>query len=411
MSFQRIWSWLLGFLVIRVEGESLEKFVNMAASRGIVIWDIIKMKNNNIIIKVRISSLRPLRHIRQRVGCRISILSKEGLPFWLWQLRRRKLLTAGGLLFVITLYVMASFVWFIEINGTARIPEAEIRKVLANEGLEPWVWKRNLDLNELGKSLTNQISGLAWAGLEMRGTRIIVRVVEKVLPNPKASQSPADVVAKREGLVTEVLVLEGEAKVKAGEVVQPGQVLIAGEVHPPERPGGVTAIEEEGTAIPVPVRQVSARGIVKARTWHQSYGQAQLVEKGLRFSGASVERISIKWGSREIIIKGPKVIPYAYLDRTESRKKLPSWRNIVIPVEVINTVFRELVPYSIEHDLEEATQLALQKARAELQPKLAPEYKLLKERVEEVPTGQEYVIKLRLTLETLEDIGKVQYWK
>ncbi len=412
MLFQRIWSWLVGFLVIRVEGESLEKFVNMAASRGIFLWDMMRLDRNSMVARVRVSGLRPLRHIRRRVGCRFSILDKEGLPFYLWKMRRRKLLTAGGILFVLTLYALASFVWFVEVAGANKISEAEIRRVLAAEGLKPGVWKGSLDLDRVEKSLTRQISGLAWAGVEMRGTRVIVKVVEKVIPPPKPSQEAANVVAKREGLVTEVLVLTGEAAVQPGDVVKPGQVLISGEVHPPNTPGGIiTGQGQKGEEFPLPSRQVSARGIVRARTWRQGYGEAQVVEKGLRRNGARAERISIKWGKREIIIKGPKVIPFARAEQEEFRKNLPSWRNIQIPVEVVSTVYHELVPFTRNNGLEGARKLALQMAMAQIKQELSPEAKVLKNQVEELRAGEDNLVQLRLTLETIEDIGQVQYWK
>jgi similar to stage IV sporulation protein len=411
VSFQRFWSWLAGFLVIRIEGEAIEKFINMAASRGIYLWDIMRLDSNTMVARVRLSGLRPLRHIRRRVGCRFCILDKQGLPFYLWKMRRRKLLTTGAILFVGTLYALASFVWFVEITGTNKIPEVEIRQALVAEGLHPGVWKRNIDLNAVGKGLTRRVCGLAWAGVEMQGTRVIVKVVEKVLPPAKPSQDTADVVAKREGLVTQLLVLTGEAAVQPGDVVRPGQVLISGELRPSGKQLGEATEGSQEEVFPLPSRQVSARGIVRARTWHQGYGEAVVVEKGVQRSGVSVKRISIKWGKEGIIIKGPKIIPFASAEQVETRKNLPSWRNIGIPVEIVNTVYHELVPYSKENGLDGARRLALQMAMAKIKPELSPQAKILSNRVEELRAGEGNLVQLRLTLETIEDIGQVQYRK
>ena len=161
----------------------------------------------------------------------------------------------------------------------------------------------------------------------------------------------------------------------------------------------------------MPSRQVSARGIVRARTWHQGYGEAVVVEKGVQRNGVSVERISIKWGKGEIIIKGPKVIPFVRAEQVETRKNLPSWRNIRIPVEIVNTVYHELVPYSKENGLDGARRLALQMAMAKIKPELSPEAKILSNWVDELSAGEGNLVQLRLTLETIEDIGQVQYRK
>lgn len=414
MSFQRVLSWLLGFLVIRVEGESLEKFINMAASRGIFLWDMVRPDQHSLIARVRVSGLRPLRFIRRRVGCRVTVQEKSGLPFFFWRLRRRKLLTAGGIVFVLAIIALTSFVWFVEVTGTARISEAEVRRVLALEGVYQGAWKHRLDLDRAAKTLIYRIPGVAWAGVELHGTKVSVKIVEKVIPPQKPSQAPADVIAKREGLITQVLVLTGEAAVKTGDTVRPGQVVISGEITPPEGSDGVIPAPDgsdgkEGVPPLIPNRLVSARGIVRARTWRQGYGEAEIVEKGLRPSGAVVERTCIKWGNREIIIKGPKVIPFARSTRVESRKSLPSWRNLTLPVEVLNTVFHELVPYTRKNGIAGARQLAEEKARDRINREIPRGVKILKQRVDEVSTLGSNVIQIQLTVETLEDIGQVRY--
>ncbi|HEX3032097.1 MAG TPA: sporulation protein YqfD, partial [Bacillota bacterium] len=170
MNLQRLWSWLVGFLVIRINGDSLEKFINMAASRGILIWDIRRLQGNSMLVRVRLSALRPLRHIRRRVGCRVKVVDKRGLPFYFWQMRRRKLLTVGAIMFLLTIYLLSSFVWFIDITGNKQVAKADILKALRSEGIREGVWRHSLDLKGAEKRLTGKVPDLAWAGLEMHGT-------------------------------------------------------------------------------------------------------------------------------------------------------------------------------------------------------------------------------------------------
>ena len=53
----RIMSCLQGYLVIHVTGDAPERFVNMAASRGIYLWDVEQLVNGTVIIKVRLKDV------------------------------------------------------------------------------------------------------------------------------------------------------------------------------------------------------------------------------------------------------------------------------------------------------------------------------------------------------------------
>ena len=46
MVLLRLFSFLLGHVSLVVRGEFLEKFVNLAASRGIYLWDITRLEND-----------------------------------------------------------------------------------------------------------------------------------------------------------------------------------------------------------------------------------------------------------------------------------------------------------------------------------------------------------------------------
>ncbi|HEX3032215.1 MAG TPA: sporulation protein YqfD, partial [Bacillota bacterium] len=243
------------------------------------------------------------------------------------------------------------------------------------------------------------------------GTRVEVKVVEKVLPPAKESQKPADIVARCEGLVDQVLVMTGEAVVKSGDMVKPGQKLISGMIQTPEGPGGVNnQVTEDGEIIPLLPRQVSARGIVRARTWHQGYGEVTVTESGYKPSGVIVTRTSIKWRKGEIIIKGPKSSPFQHSRQVVTRKKAPSWRNYIIPVEIVNTEFHEMIPFTINRGVEAARQLAREKAVNQLKQQVSPQAEVLKEQVEETSDPTDNLIQLRITWETMEDIGIVKYW-
>lgn len=53
MFFYILWNFLVGYVIIRVEGLSLEKFINLTVSRGIYLWGI--KRQNYTTLTARIS--------------------------------------------------------------------------------------------------------------------------------------------------------------------------------------------------------------------------------------------------------------------------------------------------------------------------------------------------------------------
>ena len=58
----RIWNYLTGYLVIRVDGLSLEKFINLAVTNGIYLWGINRQSYTSLTACIGISGFRKLQN-------------------------------------------------------------------------------------------------------------------------------------------------------------------------------------------------------------------------------------------------------------------------------------------------------------------------------------------------------------
>lgn len=398
-------SFLVGNVTLIVQGEAPEKFINMAAARGIFLWDIGRTGDRVVLVRVRLDSVRPLRHIARLTGCRFRIRDRRGLPFLWARLYRRRAFLAGAVLFVLGLYLLSSFVWFIDVTGNRRLGTAEILKAAASAGLHRGMPVWRLDTAGVERAIQEQLPGVSWTGVTVRGTRVSIQVVEAVLPRENKA-GPAHIVAKKAGLIKEVLVLSGQAEVKEGDTVVPGQVLISGIVRPPQEP----APAPSDTAVPRPPvepKLVHASGIVRARVWYESYGEAPLVETVRRFTGRTAFNLSIKIGSKEIILIGSPKIPFALYKTETFVKRLPEWRNLQLPVEVITRKYRELEDYREVRDRDAARRLAGERAMRAVEKEIPAGAEILRRRVTELKVKHpENLVRVELVLESLEDIGK-----
>lgn len=408
----KILSFLSGYVTITVPEECMEKFINMATARGIFLWGITIAGSNRVALNVRLSGVQPLRHVARMTRCRFKITGRSGMPFIIGRLSRRKVLLAGALVFVIALYLLSSFIWFIEVTGNRRVPTETIELAARRAGLYRGALKWSLDAAQIETSIARQIPGLSWVGMQVDGTRVRIEVVEKVLPPGSEEEQKMDVVAAKDGLVKEMLVLSGHPLVNEGDTVTAGQVLISAAIPPPENDQEITGEETGDNSGNVleenrePVKYVHARGIVRARVWYEDYGEMNLVEKGAVLTGREITKLCIKIGAKEIILMGPEQVPYKYYDTRTGVKRLPAWRNIHIPVEFITVKYFEKEPYTRRYSRDEARRLAGRRVLTGIKKQIPPGARILdwKERVVETAEPED-IVRVKVIVETLEEIG------
>ncbi|OPZ73311.1 MAG: putative stage IV sporulation protein YqfD [Firmicutes bacterium ADurb.Bin456] len=408
----RLMSFLLGYVTISVAGPAPEKFINMATSRGISLWEVNRSGDGSICLKVRISAIKPMRHIARRTRCRFRILRREGLPFYIARLRRRKTLALGAVFCVCVLYLLTSLVWFIEVKGNEQLSSEELLKVAAEAGLTRGVAKWQVETDAVEAKIMERLPLVAWTGVYLKGTRVIIEVSERTVP-VKEDNRPAHIVAGKAGLIKEILVISGHPVVREGDTVAPGQVLISGEIPALEEQSGPGEVQKPGQKpkLKRPASYVHARGIVRARVWYEGYGEVPLLEEGRRPTGRSETRISIKFEGKEIILSGSKNIPFKIYRTDTLVKSPPPWRNLTIPVELVTVKYFELLDYREERNRGEARSLAEEKALQEALASLPQNARLETQLVEEVHTGRpENLMRVRAMLEVVEDIGTDKYF-
>jgi len=397
-----------GHVVIAVRGTDLTGFVNTALARGILLWNVRRQGAPNpqdagwaekegdlLYARVAAARLGELRNVAVLTGCRFTIQERTR-PLFLWRrLVRRRFLAVGLLGVLAVLYLLSGFVWSIRVSGNRRVPATVILQAAAAGGLAWGMPRRSLDAGRVEKAIRDRVPQVAWVGVKLAGTCVCLQVVEKSLPRA-VSQVPADIVAARSGLVSEVLVQKGRAVVKPGDTVRRGQVLISGVLPPPEGQKGEPGL-------------VAARGLVRARVWYEGYGSARIVATGERPAGPSVSRYSINVGGREIIAVGPTRSPFP-LFRTETVTKTPSlWRNIGLPVELVITRYVAYEKYREVRDPACARRLAATLAFFDLESTRFPVGTVVDRRVFDMGVpGRDNVVRERMQVETAEDIGVVR---
>lgn len=407
----RLWSFLTGYLTLIVEGKGLEKLINMAVSRGLYLWDVKWIAPGKAKVKIRLSGFKALRHMARRSRCRFRISGKGGLPFKVARARKRKMLLAGAVLSVVLIYIMSSFIWFVEVKGNKKIPAGRVIDTAQEAGLSMGTLKYGVDKDKIEKYIRNEIPEVAWVGVQITGTRALIEIAEKIIV-PVPDNSPGNVVAKKDGLVEELLVLSGKASVSEGTTVKKGDVLISGIITPEIKPEEQQTEELQENKEPQQlIRFVRAKGIIRARVWYEGYGEAKILDEGTRRTGRNTEVLSLRLFGKELVLKGPKASPFRDYVTSENLKRLPTWRNLRIPVELVTTKYYEVTRYRDIIGISEAKTIAERKALSAARANLPAGTKVLGEVTEEIPERGSNIVRIKVIIEALEDIGQVEPFK
>ena len=113
--FFTIFHYLRGFLVLRLYGPYIERFVNLCVKNGIYLWSIRKEGEGRAIASVSIPGFFRMREAARKTKTGVRILKKRGLPLFLHRHRRRGAFLAGLVLFSLLLFSVPLFALLLHI--------------------------------------------------------------------------------------------------------------------------------------------------------------------------------------------------------------------------------------------------------------------------------------------------------
>lgn len=220
-----------GYLLVRLQGFSPERFLNLCMANQIEIWELVN-REGYYQFYMTLDGYRKIRPLVRKAHVRLKILGRFGLPFFLYQNRRRKLYGAGVAAFFAILFVMSQFVWNITIEGNYRFTDDMLLHYLDSQEIRYGIRKNRIDCDSLEESIRSQYPEIIWVSARVSGTRLMIKVKENevMAAIPVKDEAPRDLVADKAGVITGMVVRKGKAQVAVGDPVEKGQVLVSGTI-------------------------------------------------------------------------------------------------------------------------------------------------------------------------------------
>ena len=271
-------------MTVTIRGLNLEKLLREAQQSGVALACVRRVGEREAEAKVPLKDRKKLRLLCETYGWEMEEKRAGAVLCAARFFRRRKMLVPGLALGIFLLFLSSGLVLRINIEG-AKEYAAEVKRLLAQEGVYAGAMKRRISFDHLREEILLRLPGVSYAGIRYDGSVLgiecrLAREGENVLKQG----SGLDLVAAQSGIVTRIAASSGTPMVRAGDAVRAGQVLVRGE----ER-------SEKGTSVPV-----RAQAQVFARVWAQGEARTSLYESRVQETGNTRTRVSIHtpWFSR-----------------------------------------------------------------------------------------------------------------
>lgn len=297
-----------------------ERVISRAAEAGVYFERVERISQREMRAWVAGKSERAFCEFLDRFSIAYTVTARRGWHRALNFMRARLALAASLALAITLLCLCAGRVWLIRVSG-ASDPEALVA-LLEDWGVRPGSSRADIDPVALSKRLNASAPEYAFIGVKLSGVYLRLDAVrEHAAPAVYDILDARDLVADADAVITRVHVVAGQARVKAGDTVRAGDILIAGEEL--RTADGETA-------------RVRAEGSVYARAWTRATSSFALEREQLAYTGRAshAARIESPLFTRELFGDNP------FTSFTESRERL-AIVGLFVPASIVRSTYRE----------------------------------------------------------------------
>ena len=354
--------YILGYVRITVEGYYIERFINICTTNKILIWNLKREKGVKLHLNVGIKDFYRTVKVAKKLKCKIKIEKKRGVPFLLNRYRKRKSFLISLIIIVIALYMSSNYIWNIDIQIEENLQLENIEQDVKNAGLEIGNLKSKINTQEIVNKIRLERDDISWMGISLEGTNAVVKVVKaKEAPQIINEEEYCNIVAKKGGVITEIIAQNGTAQVKVGDTVEQGQVLIQGTME-----GKYTGS-----------RYVHSLGEVKAIVQYNKTEQFPLKEEQNLKTGNQEVKYGIKFNNFQINFY-KTLSKFKIYDTIEENKKFRIFSNLYLPISVVKITNEELEKFSKEYTVEEATEKGTKQIEEQIEKEIKEKQNILR---------------------------------
>ena len=370
-----LYRYLRGYLKIEIKGDYSEKALNLCAANRISLWNSAIIKNG-IITCILIKDFSKFRNIMRGSKLRVHITEKNGFPIKLYKNRKRKGLLIGLVCLLAFLKIMSGFIWVIDVEGNTITQTEDILAACKEIGITEGIRNNRINPKIKREELLLKLDTLAWAALNVEGSRLTVNVTE-IKKEDDNKNLPTNIT---DGIIKHIDVSSGSCTVKIGDTVAKGDILVSGVL---EASDGTRFVRSIGSII------AETRRVV---TVERDYKYKKEYETGVSKKRSAIDIFNIK-------------IPLFIGNETKEYNGERKCRQLSLfgkslPIRIYTKKYRYKKEENISLEREELQEMLKEDLKAELKKVGITEYQIVSENIEDTEKG----LKLTAHVTATEDI-------
>ena len=378
----------LGYVRIEIEGYYVERFINICTNQKILIWSLKREKGVKLYLNLGINDFKKISSIAKRTNCKIKIIRKRGIPFILNKYKKRKIFAVCLIIILSTILISSRYIWNIEIIVEDNLPLDNIEQDIKKVGLNKGILKSKVNTDAIINDLRLKRDDIAWVGIDLKGTNVKVNIVKaKSSPSIINNTDYCNIVAKKPGIITKVIAQNGTAIVNINDVVQTGDVLIAGYME-----GKYTDR-----------RYVHSLGEVLAKVSYKKTKEIELNEDIYNETGKKENKYEVNLNKLKFKLYF-KESKFQYYKRVTKDTNFKISKNFYLPISITQITNNEQIRTNRNYTLEEAIKLGVEKASKELDEELVGKDNIIDKKVD--TEQKENSVVVTVTYEVIEEIGE-----
>lgn len=245
--------------------------------------------------------------------------------------------------------------------------------------------------------LKNNFDELSWITIQIEGTSATIKLAENL---PKTdildeNNSPTNIVAKSDAIITEIVTRNGTPLVKEKDVVKAGEVLVSG-----------TLLIKEGEEVKG-VKFTTADADIRAKSWYTISIDVPFEYTVKEYTGKSKTGFELVTFNKTFNLNFVKDNIYdGNYDKISSRKQLKLGENFTLPFMLITHKYKEYNLVKKTYSLDEAKEVA----NKLVNEKIISEFDISTDILEKNISFEEFDDKITIiaNLTIIQDIGLAQ---
>ncbi len=337
----RIRMFFQGYLFIKMYTVNPERFINICKSKGIGLKEVVFSKDECSFYALK-KNLELINEAALKTNTTINVINEYGLQVHIKKHMGHKMFFAGIIIAYLIIHQLSLYVWNIGFEGNFTYTEQVLLEYLKSIDVSCGKRINTIDCDEIETMIRNTFKDITWVSVEVKGTKMFVSIKENTYRQTFVNeQEVCDIVADKDGIITNMVTRKGVAMVKVGDTVKTGDILVSGTIDLYDDYGEVTG-----------KKYVHADASITISKTYEINEELKADYNGKIYTGNEKEKyyFSVK---DKIIFQAGKC-DFEYYDTFTEDKQLKLTDTLYMPLSMGKVVYKEYEKVEARYDLEKA---------------------------------------------------------